>query len=69
MQNNNETALLKERLQNLILEHRDLDDVITNLSQEANFDQILLKRLKKRKLQLKDNIVLIESKLIPDMDA
>ncbi len=69
MLNNDETVLLKERLQNLILEHRDLDDVISNLAQGANFDQILLKRLKKRKLQLKDNIVLIESKLIPDMDA
>ncbi|MFV2059364.1 MAG: DUF465 domain-containing protein [Gammaproteobacteria bacterium] len=69
MLSNEETALLKERLQNLILEHRDLDDVITNLSSGANFDQILLKRLKKRKLQLKDNIVLIESKLIPDIDA
>ena len=69
MINNDETALLKERLQNLILEHRDLDDVISNLSHEVNFDQILLKRLKKRKLQLKDNIVIIESKLIPDMDA
>jgi len=69
MLNNDETTLLKERLQNLILEHRDLDDVISNLSQGANIDQILLKRLKKRKLQLKDNIVRIESKLIPDMDA
>ncbi len=69
MLNNDETALLKERLHALTLEHRDLDDVITNLAQGANFDQILLKRLKKRKLILKDNIVLIESKLIPDMDA
>lgn len=69
MLNNDETTFLKERLHNLILEHRDLDDVISNLSQGANFDQILLKRLKKRKLQLKDNIVLIESRLIPDMDA
>ena len=69
MLNNDETANLRERLQNLVLEHRDLDDVISNLSQEVNFDQILLKRLKKRKLQLKDNIVIIESKLIPDMDA
>ncbi len=69
MLNNDETAFLKERLHNLVLEHRDLDDVITNLSQASSIDQILLKRLKKRKLQLKDNIVIIESKLIPDMDA
>ncbi|VAW91296.1 hypothetical protein MNBD_GAMMA22-2696 [hydrothermal vent metagenome] len=69
MLNNDEIALLKERLYDLTLEHRDLDNVISNLSQEVNFDQILLKRLKKRKLQLKDNIVIIESKLIPDMDA
>ncbi len=69
MLNNDETTLLKERLQDLKLEHRDLDDVITNLSLGTNIDQILLKRLKKRKLVLKDNIVLIESKLIPDIDA
>jgi hypothetical protein len=69
MLNNDETAFLKEKLQTLVQEHRDLDDVISNLSQGTNFDQILLKRLKKRKLQLKDNIVIIESKLIPDMDA
>jgi len=69
MLTNQEITLLKERLHNLVLEHRDLDDVISNLSQSANIDQILLKRLKKRKLQLKDNIVITESKLIPDMDA
>ncbi|MFV1984869.1 MAG: DUF465 domain-containing protein [Thiohalomonadales bacterium] len=69
MLNNDEKALLKERLHNLVLEHRDLDDVISNLSQGANIDQILLKRLKKRKLQLKDYIVRIESNLIPDIDA
>jgi len=66
---NDEITFLKEKLQTLVEEHRDLDDVISNLSQGTNFDQILLKRLKKRKLQLKDNIVIIESKLIPDMDA
>jgi len=69
MLNNDEKALLKEQLHILVLEHRDLDDVISKLSQGANFDQILLKRLKKRKLQLKDYIVRIESKLIPDIDA
>ncbi len=51
------------------MEHRDLDDVINHLSLSAYPDQLQLRRLKKRKLRLKDSIRQIESRLIPDIDA
>ncbi|MEZ5584970.1 MAG: YdcH family protein [Candidatus Competibacteraceae bacterium] len=59
----------KTRLGELRIEHRDLDDVITRLTQDAYVDQLQLRRLKKRKLWLKDMIARLESKLIPDLDA
>lgn len=60
---------LRQRLQTLRVEHRDLDDVITRLAGDPHMDQLALKRLKKRKLVLKDLIQRIESALIPDLDA
>ena len=60
---------LRLRLVELRLEHRDLDDVITRLSESAGVDMLQLRRLKKRKLLLRDQIARLESKLIPDMDA
>lgn len=60
---------LKRRLEDLRSEHRDLDDVIARISEEAPFDQIQVQRLKKRKLQLKDEIAKIESLLLPDIIA
>ena len=59
----------RTKLGQLRLEHRDLDEVITRLSQEPWVDQLQLRRLKKRKLYLKDMITRLESKLIPDIDA
>lgn len=50
-------------------EHRDLDDVIARLSESAYIDQLQLRRLKKRKLYLKDAISRLESRLIPDLNA
>jgi hypothetical protein len=58
-----------ERLRQLRIEHRDLDDVISRLSLDFNVDQLQLKRLKKRKLLLKDQIARLESQLIPDLNA
>ena len=58
-----------DRLKQLRIEHRDLDDVIDHLNHSAYPDQLQLKRLKKRKLRLKDMIQMIESRLIPDIDA
>lgn len=60
---------LKHRLLELRLEHRDLDGLITRLSLDTLADQIHLRRLKKRKLVLKDLIARLESKLIPDLKA
>jgi hypothetical protein len=53
----------------LRLEHRDLDDTIARLSEDMHVDQLQLRRLKKRKLLLKDQIAKIQSKLIPDLEA
>ena len=64
-----DTAAIHRRLEELRLEHRDLDDVIGHLSTNPDVDQLQLKRLKKRKLMLKDTIRRLESKLIPDLDA
>ena len=50
-------------------EHRELDGEILRLQELPYCDQLLLQRLKKRKLWLKDNIVRIQSRLIPDLDA
>lgn len=58
-----------ERLKQLRIEHRDLDDVISRLQEGAYADQIQLRRLKKRKLLLKDQIARLESELIPDLNA
>jgi hypothetical protein len=58
-----------EKLRSLRIQHRDLDDVISRLSLDLNVNELQLKRLKKRKLQLKDQIQMLESKLIPDLNA
>jgi hypothetical protein len=58
-----------ERLKQLRVEHRDLDQVISRLAIDPNVDQLLLKRLKKRKLMLKDMITQLESARIPDLNA
>lgn len=63
----NETLVLK--LMELKVEHRDLDEVINRLMQAGPVDQLMVSRLKKRKLQLKDIIAKIESRLIPDLEA
>lgn len=60
---------VKTKLAELELEHRDLDDVINRLIGEADFDQIKVSRLKKRKLALKDQIVTLRGRLIPDIIA
>ncbi len=62
-------AELRRKLEELRSEHRDLDDVIRRLAQGGPFDQLQMQRLKKRKLVLKDQISLLESKLLPDIIA
>ena len=58
-----------EKLRALRIEHRDLDEIISRLSLDFNVDELQLKRLKKRKLQLKDQITHLESQMIPDLNA
>ena len=58
-----------QRLRELRIEHRDLDDVICRLSMDIYVDELQLRRLKKRKLMLKDQILRLESELIPDLNA
>jgi hypothetical protein len=56
-------------LEELRIEHRDLDEVITHLIEARHTDSMRIQRLKKRKLKLKDMIARLESELIPDLDA
>ncbi len=58
-----------ERLRELRVTHRDLDYLIDSLSHDPMVDQLRIRRLKKRRLILKDMILQLESELIPDMDA
>ena len=64
-----EIERLRLRLAELTSEHRDMDDVIAKITEKASFDQIQVKRLKKRKLLLKDQIARLESRLLPDIIA
>jgi len=64
-----EIEALRQRLAELKSEHRDLDDVIMRISGDAPFNQIQISRLKKRKLLLKDQILNLESRLLPDIIA
>ncbi|MGB9429574.1 MAG: DUF465 domain-containing protein [Gammaproteobacteria bacterium] len=60
---------IRAKLEQLRLEHRDLDIAIGRLAEDIHTNELQLTRLKKRKLQLKDYIAKLESMLIPDLDA
>ncbi|MGH7888446.1 MAG: YdcH family protein [Candidatus Binatia bacterium] len=60
---------MERRLFELQIEHRDLDEIVARLAESPRIDELLIKRLKKRKLQLKDQIAKLKSALIPDLDA
>jgi len=60
---------LRDLLAKLTAEHRDLDDEIVALEAAGPVDQLLIKRLKKKKLQLKDQITAVEDQLTPDIIA
>ena len=60
---------IKDKLNDLINQHAELDDAIERISEAIPFDQIKLQRLKKRKLILKDEIKKLKSKILPDIIA
>lgn len=60
---------IKRRIAELQLEHRGLDAVIGAVGDQPRFDELQLRRLKKRKLQIKDTIFLLQMQLIPDIPA
>ena len=64
-----ELNTIRKRLVELRIEHRDLDDAIDLLVATGTFEELKIKRLKKRKLQLKDDIARLENTLIPDILA
>ncbi len=60
---------LQAMLAKLKQEHRDLDSAIDALEESSRADQLQLKRLKKKKIYLKDEIARIEDQLLPDIIA
>ena len=66
---NTELVQRLQKLRDLRIQHRDLDEVIGRLALDLHVDELQLRRLKKRKLLLKDQITRLESELIPDMNA
>lgn len=64
-----EIAEIQKQLTELRLEHHDLDIIVERLIADGSVEELRIKRLKKRKLQLKDEITRLEDKLIPDILA
>ena len=62
-------AKITAQLVELRLEHRDLDVAIARLTADRVADDLAIKRLKKRKLRIKDMVAYLENQLIPDLDA
>ena len=62
-------AFIARRLVELRTEHRDLDVAIASLADDSSADEIQLRRLKKRKLRIKDAITLLQMQLVPDEPA
>ncbi|MGH6621798.1 MAG: YdcH family protein [Alphaproteobacteria bacterium] len=60
---------IRKRLEEVKLEHRDLDDAIARVAENPPFDQLKIQRLKKRKLALKDEIGRLQDMLLPDIIA
>lgn len=64
-----ERMQIEDRIAALETEHRDLDDVIARLAHDPVQDELQLRRLKKRKLMLKDTLARLRDRLIPDIIA
>ena len=66
---NDKLVDIRHQLHELQIEHRDLDQVIAHLTGHPPLDELLVRRLKKRKLALKDRILMFEAMLVPDIPA
>jgi hypothetical protein len=66
---NPERVALQQRIVELKMEHRDLDTAIDRLAAVAAHDELQLRRLKRRKLLLKDQIARLEREIDPDVLA
>ena len=64
-----EIARIKILVEEIKLEHHDLDQIIERLACDPTFEELHIKRLKKRKLQLRDQLARLEDELIPDILA
>jgi hypothetical protein len=64
-----ESEEIKRRIIELQVEHRDLDDAIARIVDQPGVDEVQLRRLKKRKLQIKDAIQALQMQLVPDIPA
>ncbi len=62
-------ADLEARISQLTLEHRDLDQAIEALQRAPNYDELALRRMKRRKLLVKDQLVWLHGQLMPDVPA
>lgn len=60
---------IRRRIIELQVEHRDLDQIIDRLASQIDHDELQLRRLKKRKLQIKDQMVMLQIRLVPDIPA
>lgn len=64
-----EEQALRHQIEELRIEHQDLDDVIARITEDPPFNHLQVQRLKKKKLAIKDEILRLESRLIPDIIA
>ncbi|MFG5380894.1 YdcH family protein [Yoonia sp. R2-816] len=64
-----QVEVLRVKLEVLRREHRDLDEAIDALQERGSADMLTIKRLKKQKLALKDQIVALEDRILPDIIA
>ncbi len=69
MSDTHDIDALRSRIEQLYLEHRDLDDIIARICEITPHDQLQVQRLKKRKLFVKDQISALERQLTPDIPA
>ena len=67
--NESDLEPIKRRIAELQLEHSGLNAVIEAIGQQPAFDELQLRRLKKRKLQIKDDITSLQMRLVPDVPA